>query len=554
MIYLNGTFQSNVTNGTQYYNATGLTADTVNNISIRTVDIADNVNLTWINHTSTTALAILKEDKTKPAVTKISLYPTTPEMKQSVNIIAEVSDENLNTSAIYVSVRHPSSYTNTSPMITQGNGTYSFNYTNTSEYGRYDITIIASDLAGNINNTEKTWFVTTMLPYVNSSVNTIANNVTVIDAREKANTTLELFTSNDTTAGTIYITLSSAIPPEINQTFLLIPLGKFITINASEDLKNNLTSGWLIIKLYYTSAELNGLDEASLKMTWYNKTSQSWQNLASGSPTWVHSSGVVTADINGFAGYVWANISHLSIFGIVGSYPAASQQVSSNGGGGNGGGGGGGGSSGENFTNIELVEKYDMQISKDALTSYRFTHAKNPIMFVNITGNTSLGVITASIEVLKNSSSLVNVSPEGLVYMNANIWVGTTGFATPKNIKQALIKFRIDNAWMSTNRVTAGDIVIMKWDGTGWIKLETKLLSKDDTYSYFEGKTKSFSPFAIVAVKADEQKSTVTTPVLTGTPEVTATGAPVTTKKSPGFGIVLALTGLTAVVLRKRSW
>ncbi|MDL5503616.1 MAG: hypothetical protein QSU88_10405, partial [Candidatus Methanoperedens sp.] len=72
--------------------------------------------------------------------------------------------------------------------------------------------------------------------------------------------------------------------------------------------------------------------------------------------------------------------------------------------GGGGGGGGGGGSSGENASNIELIEKYDMQISKNVTTSYKFTHLKNPVMFVNITGNTSLGIITVSEEVLKSTS------------------------------------------------------------------------------------------------------------------------------------------------------
>jgi PGF-pre-PGF domain-containing protein len=192
-----------------------------------------------------------------------------------------------------------------------------------------------------------------------------------------------------------------------------------------------------------------------------------------------------------------------------------------------------------------------MQISKDALTSYRFTHAKNPIMYVNITGNTSLGIITASIEVLKNTSTLVKTAPDGLVYKNANIWVGTSGFATPKNIKEALIKFKIDNTWMSANGVSASNVVLMKWDGKAWINLDTKILSKDDTNSYFEGWTNAFSPFAIVAKTSSVVKPTFTTTSVE-TPQITATGAPEPTKKAPGFGIFVALMGLMAVFLRKR--
>jgi len=197
-------------------------------------------------------------------------------------------------------------------------------------------------------------------------------------------------------------------------------------------------------------------------------------------------------------------MNHFSTFALVGT-PSTTPTPpcnNCNGGSSGGGGGGGGGASGESYSNIELIEKYDMQISKDALTSYRFTHEKNPIMFVNITGNTNYGIITVSEEVLKGTSTLVKTSPEGLVYKNVNIWVGTSGFATPKNIKEASIKFRIDNNWMSANNVTSSDIVLVRWNGNSWIELETRILSKDDKNTFFEGKTIEFSPFAIT-VKMD---------------------------------------------------
>jgi PGF-pre-PGF domain-containing protein len=178
-----------------------------------------------------------------------------------------------------------------------------------------------------------------------------------------------------------------------------------------------------------------------------------------------------------------------------------------------------------------------MQISKDALTSYRFTHAKNPIMFVNITGNTSLGMITVSIEILKGTSSLVKFPPQGLVYKNINIWVGSSGFATPKNIKDAFIKFKIDNEWMKANGVSAGDIVLMKWDGNSWISLKTTVVSKDDTNSIFEGWTNSFSPFAIVA-KTAGGPTTGTTATPAGTPVPGTTQTPVIPPVTgPGFPI-----------------
>ena len=54
MIYLNGTFMTNVSSPANSYNATGLTVDTQYIISIRTVDTSGNINQTWVNHTATT--------------------------------------------------------------------------------------------------------------------------------------------------------------------------------------------------------------------------------------------------------------------------------------------------------------------------------------------------------------------------------------------------------------------------------------------------------------------------------------------------------------------
>ncbi len=55
MVYLNGTFQANVSKGEQFYNATGLTPDTNYIIGTHTVDKQGHINQTWSNHTATTA-------------------------------------------------------------------------------------------------------------------------------------------------------------------------------------------------------------------------------------------------------------------------------------------------------------------------------------------------------------------------------------------------------------------------------------------------------------------------------------------------------------------
>ena len=59
MVYLNGSFQVNVSKGTQFHTATELTPDTAYTIGTRTVDASGNINQTWVNHSARTALDII---------------------------------------------------------------------------------------------------------------------------------------------------------------------------------------------------------------------------------------------------------------------------------------------------------------------------------------------------------------------------------------------------------------------------------------------------------------------------------------------------------------
>ncbi|MCX9025581.1 MAG: PGF-pre-PGF domain-containing protein [Candidatus Methanoperedens sp.] len=54
-VYLNGIFQANVTNGTQYFYISSLAAGTAYTIGTRTLDRYGNTNTTWVNNTQTTS-------------------------------------------------------------------------------------------------------------------------------------------------------------------------------------------------------------------------------------------------------------------------------------------------------------------------------------------------------------------------------------------------------------------------------------------------------------------------------------------------------------------
>ena len=165
-------------------------------------------------------------------------------------------------------------------------------------------------------------------------------------------------------------------------------------------------------------------------------------------------------------------------------------------------GGGAGGTEGENYTNIELKEKYDRDISKDLTTSYQIRKSDNPIVFINITGNSNSIEITTAVEVLRATFSLVESVPPGIIYKNLNIWVGNYGYATPENIKHTEIIFKVPVSWMESNNIDPESIELLHYDGV-WRSLTTKKISENKGEFLYEAVTESFSQFAIRGKKAE---------------------------------------------------
>ncbi|VVB93927.1 Uncharacterised protein [uncultured archaeon] len=219
-------------------------------------------------------------------------------------------------------------------------------------------------------------------------------------------------------------------------------------------------------------------------------------------------------------------------------------------------GGGGGGGSGEPYDNILKKESKEEFMAKDLPTTYTFTTPELPVLEIGITGTTNAGMIPAQVELLKNLSGLVKKSAPGVVYKYVNIWVGTSGFAVPKNIKEATIKFKVDNSWLVSGSLKDTDIVILRWDGSMWNTLETRVITKDENFTYYQAKTNAFSPFAISSVKGLGMPTAVPTVEVTETrakPTETLTPVPAATKKSPGFEDVLVVAVLLTLYILRRN-
>ncbi len=306
----------------------------------------------------------------------------------------------------------------------------------------------------------------------------------------------------------------------------------FLGKNLSLEPEGATFSPPIQIRFNYTNADLEaaGVSESDLVVKWYNNGSGAWESL--------------TIYIRNTTGkYIIANTSHFSTFALLGTVTTTTSGTSS----GSGGGGGGGGVvSGESFDNIAKSESYDKDLVAGTPVTYTFKAPELGVYEIALTGKENENGIPLRVEALKGTSKQVTAQPPGTVYKNVNILAGT------KRMKEALVRFRVENSWLGSNSLAANDVKMLHWDGSQWTQLETAQTTKDDAYTYFEARTDSFSPFAIGGIKGGVIVPTAT-PVAAET-QAMPTGTPAPANKVSGFDFVLTVAILSVAYLfgRKR--
>ena len=201
---------------------------------------------------------------------------------------------------------------------------------------------------------------------------------------------------------------------------------------------------------------------------------------------------------------------------------------------------------------------------------FDFPRNATSVVYVSFDSKKTAGKTTTIAEMLKEKSTLVSGLPSGEVYKSLNIWVGNSGFATPKNIENAVVCFKVEKSWIQDKKIDKSSITLNRYSDKKWNELPTSLLSEDDKYLYFTAKTPGFSPFAITgkttATGTEIQPVTgnkTQPPVVNETqtkPNTGNTAANVEqtpeqkeSKSMPGFEIVCGITALLAVFLYRRK-
>lgn len=164
--------------------------------------------------------------------------------------------------------------------------------------------------------------------------------------------------------------------------------------------------------------------------------------------------------------------------------------------------GGGGAGSVEDFTNVVTKDADNAYLRMGSNVIYEFSREGNDIQSISLYSLKNSGEITSTIEVLNERSKLVRSDPDGLVYRYLNIWVGKAGFATSDSIRDARIRFKVNNSWIEEMGVSPSEVSLQRYNGSSWEVLPTTFEGNIGSYTIFEASTPGFSPFAITAEKA----------------------------------------------------
>ena len=165
---------------------------------------------------------------------------------------------------------------------------------------------------------------------------------------------------------------------------------------------------------------------------------------------------------------------------------------------------GGTGASGEARENILITETEREYVYNGVEVCYSYDLEGNIVQYINFKGLINAGRIAAKVEILNNTSTLVDTTPTNKVYKNLNIFVGNSRWATSSNIANPTISFTVEKSWITDEKIDKSSIKMYRYSNGKWNELSTSYVTEEADCLHFKSETPGFSPFAI----AGEQVST----------------------------------------------
>jgi PGF-pre-PGF domain-containing protein len=121
---------------------------------------------------------------------------------------------------------------------------------------------------------------------------------------------------------------------------------------------------------------------------------------------------------------------------------------------------GGAGGSPEPQSNVETKEISQAFVTSGNPVKFDFPRNATSVIYVSFDSKKTAGKTTTIVEMLKGKSILVSELPSDEVYKSLNIWVGNSEFATPNNIKNAVVCFKVKKSWIQDKKINQSSITL----------------------------------------------------------------------------------------------
>ncbi|MCL7413563.1 MAG: PGF-pre-PGF domain-containing protein [ANME-2 cluster archaeon] len=218
-------------------------------------------------------------------------------------------------------------------------------------------------------------------------------------------------------------------------------------------------------------------------------------------------------------------------------------------------GGTSGGSTGETNSNIECYENNWQYIDEGERVNFNFSNECNIVKNLNFTGAIKADRTLTKVEMLYNTSTLVEQAPPDEVYKNFNVWTGLKGWFTSNHIADPTLVFVVEKSWLENNNLDLSSVSLYWYNTNKWDKLSTQKINEDSVRYYFKANLPITGTLGSMAISGQTESPTTTetTPITdaTATPGITETE----TKSTPGFPIFFVMLALISiwVVVRRRD-
>jgi PGF-pre-PGF domain-containing protein len=504
MIFINGTFQTNLSGSINYYNFTTPFPGTKYKIDILTVDLCGNINLTSVNYTAITA-----GEDTIPPFTIINLKNTTGETW--INWTWDnPADTDFNYTMIYINSSFAENVT-----------LNYYNLTNLLPNTSHTISTRTVDTAGNINET-----------WVNQTTFTLAQ-VPELSASAVSSSQIDLSWKSDNPDGTFYELFedSEMIYSGTSTFFNHTGLSPSTTYHYKLRAKNGAG--------VYTE---NSSAEATTKSAIICGDGRcEGEETCSSCP---QDCGRCPSGRKAYCGDGKCDSGETcsSCPDDCGVCPTPTPEPTP---------------TPPLPANVSILIKKDvgsLQAGESRVVSFE----ESDIWEIQI--NVRNAVSNISIEI-QQFIKKPNVSDApGISYRYLNI---TAGNLTEEDLENATIRFRVNLSWIAENEIDEEKIALQRYNESreNWEKLPTEMIGEENESMLYETVSPGFSIFAITGEMKIEPLSpppTLTPPVtppeviVPTTPVVPETPAP-KPKPFPGFEIIVAFLALLIFILRKNS-